>query len=75
MDSIEPMYICLANGSEVVSDLICTNLIVFYDLGGHAINQHVFCLIIKNLQYVIVLGIDWLKSTYLVIDWMVCSLD
>ena len=37
MDNTEPMSIHLATGSEDVLDLICTVLIVFFDIGGHAV--------------------------------------
>ena len=49
MDSIETVYIHLATGSEVVSDSMCIVPIVFCDIGGHAITQHVPCWLIKNL--------------------------
>ena len=75
MNNIEPMSICLAIGGQVVSDLMCIVSILFYDVGRHAVFQHVPCQNIKNLQYDIILGIDWLKSTNAVIDWVACSLD
>ena len=31
--------------------------------------------IISNLQYDIILGMGWLNSSNLVIDWVVCSLE
>ena len=49
MDSIEPIYIHLATGSEVVLDSLCTVPIVFCDIGGHGITQYVLCRIIKYL--------------------------
>ena len=75
MDSIEPISICLATGSEVISDSMCTIPMIFCDVGGHAIKQHGPCQIIKNLQYNVILDIGWLKSTNPVIDWVACSLD
>ena len=65
------MSICLATGSEVVLDLMCTVPIVFCDVGGYAINQYFTYHIMKNLSYNIVLGMYWIKSTKLVIDWLV----
>ena len=75
MDIIEPMYIHLATGSEVVSDPICTAPIVFCDIGGHAITQYVTCYTVKDLSYDLFLGVDWLKATNPVIDWVACSLE
>ena len=76
MDSIELISICLATGSEVVSDLMFTVPIVFYDIGGHAITQHITCPIMtKLILWYIILGMDWLKTTNLVIDWVACSLE
>ena len=49
LDSIEPMSIRLATSSEVVLDLMCTVLIVFCDISGHAITQHMPCWIVKSL--------------------------
>ena len=43
------MSIHLATGSEAVSDLLCTVLIVFCDIGGHSTIQHVPCWILKKL--------------------------
>ena len=74
VDYIEPMFICLAIGGEVVSDLMYTVPIVFCDIGGHAIKQYVPCQIIKNLQYDKILGMDWIKSTNPVIIWVFFSL-
>ena len=53
MDSIEPISICLATGSEVVLDLMCTVPIVFCDVVGHAItNIYVPCQIIKTCNMI-----------------------
>ena len=58
MDNTEPMFICLATGSEVVLDLLYIVPIVFYDVGGHAITQHLTCCILKQLSYNKVLHMD-----------------
>ena len=64
------MPIRLATSSKIVLDSMCTILIVFCDIRRHSITQHVLYQIIENLQYDIVLGIDWLKSTNPIIDWV-----
>ena len=65
----------LNTGVEVLLDSICTVLKVVCDIGGHAIIQYVPCQITKNLQYNIILAMDWLKSTNPLIDWVVFFLD
>ena len=52
------MSICLATSNEAVLDLMFTVPIVFCDISGHAITQHMPCCIVNNLQYDIVLGIN-----------------
>ena len=49
--------------------------IVFCDIGGYEITQYITCWIIRNLSYDIILGIDWLKYTNPVIDWVAWSLE
>ena len=75
MESIELISIRLATGSEVISDSMYNIPTIFCDVGGHAIKQQVPCQIIENLQYDVVLDIDWLKSTNPVIDWVAFSLN
>ena len=50
--SIEPKSSLLATGSEIVSDLICTVPIVFCDIGGHAVTQHITCYIMKTYHMI-----------------------
>ena len=69
------MSIRLITSSEVVSHLMYTILIVFCDVGGYAIALYVTCWVTKSLTYDIILGMDWLKSTNPVIDWVACSLE
>ena len=63
MNNIKPISTCLATSSEVVSDLMYTVTLVFCDIGGLAITQHLPCRIIENLFYDIVKVMDWFKST------------
>ena len=58
VDSIELMSIRLATSSEVVLDLMYTVLLVFCDVGGHAITQYMPCWIKENLYYDIILAMD-----------------
>ena len=69
------MSICLATGNEVVLDSIFSVPTVFCKVGGHAITSHITCLVINNLSYNMILGINWLKSTNPVMHWVGCSLE
>ena len=60
MGSIEPMFIRLATGSDVISDSIYSVPLLFSDVSVHATNQHVTCRAMSSFQYDIVLGMDWL---------------
>ena len=75
MESTELMHICLATGNEYILDLICTIPIVLYDITRHAIALHITFWIINKLSYDAILGMDWLKSTNSIIDWLVCSME
>ena len=59
------MSIRLAIGSEVVLDSIFTFLIVFYDIGVHAITQYITFWIVKSLFYNIILGIILGRLVYI----------
>ena len=51
VDSTDPMSIRLATSSEIVSHLMSTVPIVFYDLNGDAITQHITYWITTSLSY------------------------
>ena len=69
------IYICLATSSEVVLDLMCSVSLMFYDVSGHAITKYIACWIMKSQSYDIVVGMDWLKPTNPIIEWLACCLD
>ena len=71
----EVMSIHLATGIQAVLDSMCTIPKVFCDTGRQAITQHITCLLVKNLSYDIILGMDWLKTTNPVIDCVACPLE
>ena len=64
------MFICLATSSDIILDLVYIIPIVFCDV-KYAITQNMTYWILKNLSYNILLGVDWLKSTKTVINWVV----
>ena len=75
MDSTELLSIRLATGSEVILGSMYNILEVFYYVGRHAITQCTTCQNTPNLFYDTILGINWLKTTNPVIDWVACSLE
>ena len=70
VDSAKPVSICLATGTEVYLNLICTIPTVFCNINGYAITQHAAYWIMKSLSYYIVLDMSWLTSTSPIIDWV-----
>ena len=70
------MSIHLTTSSEVVLDSMCTVPILFCDVSGNVTTEYITCQIMKSLSYVyLVLGMNWLKSTNLVVDWGAYSLE
>ena len=67
-----PIHLAISNKVFFVFDEYYSHNILWYEWAYYYLTVY---LLTKNLSYDTILGIDCFKSTYLVIDWVVCSVE